>query len=273
MSTEVECNEYLHIIGQPQISKATVDDRAASVKKMLDRRRRGSATSSSDEGTPDDELPSSAAPATTKDTSTPAVVWKYNPLHDLESVFWVALYLLLVSELVSDGERLPETLQKYTRRHNALAVKLFNNGTVRMVVMQSSTGLQNYLVSLHPGIDAIARHLDDMRSCLVAAFQAAEKDLEGKTISYPDALGLYNQFDADLNKITKLLKGPGRDIKIAIDEESCEKLRRTLPPGDPARAEGDAAANGTEGRAEEGTTAPDAKRQRTSAPAMLSRRP
>ena len=257
MSTEVECNEYLHTMEQQKISRANDDDREARLKEILDRRRRRLGS--------DNELPTSAAMAT-KTTSTPVAVWKHNPLHDLESVFWLALYLLFVGKLVSDGERVPEMLEEYTRRHNALAVKLFNDEKFRLVVMQSSTAFQNHLVSLHPGVDAIARHLDHMRSCLVTTFQTAEKDLQGKTISYLDALDLYKEFDADLDKITDLLEGTGKDINIAIDEESCEKLRRALPPGDPARAEDDkddAAANGTEGRAEEGTTAPDAKRPRT----------
>lgn len=45
-----------------------------------------------------------------KSTKANLVPFRYNPLHDIESLWWLALFLLLAGTLVDAGSELPEIL-------------------------------------------------------------------------------------------------------------------------------------------------------------------
>ncbi|EKM52667.1 uncharacterized protein PHACADRAFT_211889 [Phanerochaete carnosa HHB-10118-sp] len=103
------------------------------------------------------------------DTTHPGgVIFRHNPLHDHESVLWLSLFVLLVSEyrnseLNEKGERKydAQTFQGFMDAQHALAWKLFCEPD-----------------GLHPTVGKIICELSSMGSHLVDAFKDAEKDLK-----------------------------------------------------------------------------------------------
>ncbi|EKM53991.1 uncharacterized protein PHACADRAFT_196429 [Phanerochaete carnosa HHB-10118-sp] len=106
----------------------------------------------------------------------PKIIFKHNPLHDLESLFWLAVYLVLCTVL----ERPPDTLegdwQKYTDAHDKLAAELFHDIVARITVVTTDWGFAPRLNGLHPRVRAICQELEVVRSALTQAYKLAERD-------------------------------------------------------------------------------------------------
>ncbi|EKM48415.1 uncharacterized protein PHACADRAFT_266377, partial [Phanerochaete carnosa HHB-10118-sp] len=139
-------------------------------------------------GTIPSSAPNEAADAALPppDTTHPSrVIFRHNPLHDLESVLWLSLFVLLVSEyenseLNEKGERKydAQTFQAFMDAQQALAWKLFCEPNCRMAVMMTANYLARQTDGLHPTVAKIICELDFMCSDLVDAFKDAEKDLK-----------------------------------------------------------------------------------------------
>lgn len=149
------------------------------------------------------------------DHNTP---FRYNPLHDLESLYWLALYLLFSGGLVQigAGNEGTEITPAHKEAQQELAGTLFCDLAFRMTVMRPGV-LGSHLTNLHPHVAEIVTLLDDVRSELVEAFEESEESLE-KPIPFSVAQNTYGGMTAAFQKIDEFLAA--QDILVAVDEVS-----------------------------------------------------
>ncbi|KIP06495.1 hypothetical protein PHLGIDRAFT_118886 [Phlebiopsis gigantea 11061_1 CR5-6] len=117
------------------------------------------------------------------------LVFTYNPLHDLESIWWVMAFFLINKDvrLVLWGPEkplLPEFSETPTARSIRLpkqakfAHSLFLYGRERVRLMEIGYKLKNKIAKyLHPALRALGAPLNDIRVALIKAYTAAEVDV------------------------------------------------------------------------------------------------
>ncbi|GJE97361.1 hypothetical protein PsYK624_135770 [Phanerochaete sordida] len=105
-------------------------------------------------------------------------VFRHNPLHDLESVFWLALYLLLCTLL--DLEKPLQTSDaewaQYATAKDVLAADLFHNAKKRIECITADTAFATMLSGLHPRVRKICESLEGIRAALNTVYKLAESD-------------------------------------------------------------------------------------------------
>lgn len=108
----------------------------------------------------------------------PTVTFRYNALHDLESLWWIAVYFVFDREVYHDGVACstsePEFSLDAQRRY---AMQLFHDRDTRWTTLTSSQSFRTKMQSLHPTARAIARLLEDSRARLAWAYHQAEADI------------------------------------------------------------------------------------------------
>ncbi|KIP01539.1 hypothetical protein PHLGIDRAFT_17129, partial [Phlebiopsis gigantea 11061_1 CR5-6] len=149
-------------------------------------------------------------------TRTPDV-FKYNPLHDLESVWWVALYMLLCSTPYKDPKMDQDAWEMHLRNHASLAADAFDNIEFRGRAMASTGNIWPVLETLLPPFAAVGAKLEEIREHVVAAFLNAEEDIPA--IDFTVANSVYGFILVTFTKITKSLEGK-KDIKIVTTDTS-----------------------------------------------------
>ncbi|KIP06968.1 hypothetical protein PHLGIDRAFT_127925 [Phlebiopsis gigantea 11061_1 CR5-6] len=117
------------------------------------------------------------------------LVFTYNPLHDLESVWWVMAFLLINKDaqivLWDPKERLlPELSETSTARSIRLskqasfANSLFLHGGERGSLMDIGYEFEKKIAKhLHPALRVLGEPLNDIRIELIEAYTAAEVDV------------------------------------------------------------------------------------------------
>lgn len=156
----------------------------------------------------------------------PDTPFRYNPLHDLESIFWLALYLLLTGTLVDVGEGGTEVTTEHRQAQHQLSNILFCDLAFRMTIMKPGV-LQSHLANLHPRIAEIAKLLDGVRSHLTSAFVKSEENLkEPIPFTVAESTGAYGGILEKFEEIINLFAV--QDISVAVYEESDQQLRGAL---------------------------------------------
>lgn len=105
---------------------------------------------------------------TTPDNDHPI---RYNPLHDLESLWWIAVYFLLKRETVSDGVVHP-TAQKIEDSVH----ELFTSGSDRHSFFTSGE-IMELSTHVHPKLSSAVIILNKIRVGLVNAYTTLERNL------------------------------------------------------------------------------------------------
>jgi len=97
--------------------------------------------------------------------------FRYNPLHDIESTWWVAVRTLL-------GNRPKEDKSDSSQQKNAVK-KLFpgssSRAIMRLQVLRSSHTFLSYLKNIPPDFDPLWRLLEEQRFNLREAYEKAEQ--------------------------------------------------------------------------------------------------
>ena len=101
--------------------------------------------------------------------------FRYNPLHDLESLWWVAFHCVSVRVVVQVGD----DDQSYRRGdHTCFDTSgVFGMGEGKKSLFKRSTRMLEKSRLLHPAVQEAIKHLDQARGLLVQAYKDAEKDL------------------------------------------------------------------------------------------------
>ncbi|KAJ3559785.1 hypothetical protein NM688_g130 [Phlebia brevispora] len=122
------------------------------------------------------------------------LVFLYNPLHDLESLWWISVYFLVCKEYDNDkSSDTPEEAANRAAFKRKLASDLFWVGDNRSLTLRDRYCFPKEISQLlHPG-NRIGLLLDELRISLVQAYASAEEDVEN--IGFDIAGGLYAQYD------------------------------------------------------------------------------
>ncbi|KIP12353.1 hypothetical protein PHLGIDRAFT_113828 [Phlebiopsis gigantea 11061_1 CR5-6] len=259
MATEVDNNSYLHCL-EPS-SADPVDIAPVSNSEWLDELeedRQMMANAALGEANVDHGLPGELV------ANQPAAMapFRHNPLHDMESLVWLSLYLLLVGILVHAGDATPEELSEFTDKHRALARDLFTQKVTRRDVMNDMKRLGALITaaSLHPQAELVGAQLAMMTKSLIAAYIAAERTLD-EPIKFTVAKDnkLYENFRVHLREILRILVP--NDLTVTVDAKSCELLQQALAT---AKADPQRTSSGTATRS---LAEPDAGEDEIGAPA------
>ena len=133
-------------------------------------------------------------------TSTPL---RYNPLHDLESIWWIAAFFLYKRDVLiddADTDRLLEQRRQKEQHQDAETIFSINRSTL----LSDYPAFPRLLGSLHPSVQPIGRRLEDLRKKLVATYRSAEED--PSTITHTVADGLYARFKREFSEIAADLR-------------------------------------------------------------------
>ena len=140
MSHEVDEHMYLHDKPE-QVKKEGLDDYRAGRDNRIDALlayANNVAESSGDASDDDDDIPILPTVTTESKAQTPPLPFRHNPLHDLESVFWLAMYMLLAGTLIHAGDSLKhKVIEAHNEAQQKLAEALFCDRTFRSEVMLS----------------------------------------------------------------------------------------------------------------------------------------
>lgn len=212
MSTEVDSQSYLYV--SPEIEIYPTPDKEG-LRNRLRTRLQAQA------GRPVLVPQTKDAPAPPSHRRAP---FRNNPLHDLESVFWLCLYVLLAGAL-SDAKSGKAISLTYTDAHWALAYDLFERPEFRQYVMSSHSVLEDRAADLHPTVQGAILELLDMRNDLVDCYREAERNLTSH-IPFSVADHLYHKIGAVFSQIVSIFeKNP---MEVTFDHKAIQKLRAAL---------------------------------------------
>ncbi|KAF9806331.1 hypothetical protein IEO21_08711 [Rhodonia placenta] len=112
----------------------------------------------------------------------PIVPFRYNPLHDIESLWWVAIYFVFNRSVVQVGGEPPSMDVSQRGSYNAqkeYTELLTTSPQKRQSALGNERTLQNQIIHLHAAIREIAYDLNQIRAQLVSCYREAEKNLGG----------------------------------------------------------------------------------------------
>lgn len=158
-------------------------------------------------------------------------IFSYNPLHDMESVLWIAFHALVNNErkLASDPDSDAIAL---TEEERETAAKLFYNAAERVNAMRSENGIINKaLRNLPEPLKSIGESLLELKALLIDRYTTVEAD--------PASIGanacgdLYDRFDNNFRFIRNTLDKLGdvtvEPIKVELDHS--DRVKRRLTKG------------------------------------------
>lgn len=127
---------------------------------------------------------------------SPPWIFRYNTLHDLESLWWLAVYFIADRE-VDDGKE--DTVPRAT---------IFREGTHRQSIIKRPGYFLHSLGDLHPSLSQVVQTLDDLRDALARVYVDAEASID--SISFGVAKPVYDQFLAGLTRAMEVTE----DVRI-----------------------------------------------------------
>ena len=247
MSIEVDHNKYMHEPDQ-EPEPASEESDSNDEEKWHTQIDTINASRKKRKNANDDDLaitlPSLVPPTTcsASDDILDIVPFKHNPLHDLESLFWLGVYILFVGCLVKEGATSQTELANQTIAQNRLAARLFRDPAIRTssVLKPNIFRKESGKAGLNPRVQKVADQLHEILKAIVAAFVDAEKDLS-VAISFDVAkrLKVYDTIRKCLATAGTLLNTC--DITVAIDEVSVRRFKEAaliaipedpIPPSD-----------------------------------------
>ncbi|KAF7799164.1 hypothetical protein EIP86_010395 [Pleurotus ostreatoroseus] len=187
---EVEAQSYL--FRPPPI-------RTPREPRLFSRRRRPKLTEGGD--LPDPEAPDAEVPKDspaenqkTQDDVPLFVPVRYNPLHDLESLLWVAIYFLLKREICDPPEQseTDETQVWDRERQRKYADEAFTDDDTRFNIMVTTNLHTDAVDVIHPAMYPVLVELCSLRQALAERYTEVEED--PRSIPYDCAKGLHTVF-------------------------------------------------------------------------------
>ncbi|KAJ3555678.1 hypothetical protein NM688_g2446 [Phlebia brevispora] len=143
------------------------------------------------------------------DSIVPPPDFSYNPLHDLESLWWIAAFFI-ITRTVEGAE---DATKKATQRMEAqrkLAYDLFSGRTKRYDVIQKKDYFMTSLSCLHPSLRKVAKLVESAREHLVTGYITTEKNLDPENLEIKH--DVYTAFQTCFDAISSKLKD--RDILV-----------------------------------------------------------
>ena len=159
-----------------------------------------------------------------RSSSTVQVLFRYNPLHDLESLWWVAVYFVVGGTLrvfpprgINCAEDCYSSQPWYAEEISRMKVQrriadsLFITRDMRSTTMTSYAWFSSDMTCLPCSFRGIGETLAAMRHCLVIRYRQAEEDCTN--ICLRAGYGLYDVFSQLLLEVYTLMQSSG-DITV-----------------------------------------------------------
>ncbi|GJE95027.1 hypothetical protein PsYK624_112060 [Phanerochaete sordida] len=171
-------------------------------------------------------------------------VFRHNPIHDLESVLWLGLYIVFCSILIrfDDADEVSEKdWDAYMKARKNTAAKLFNDPDFRPKMLLPSTAFRKELWNQHPRIAEICQVFNDVRRAIVEQYQRVESTPGPITFEHASSGKIHNRIrdlldplanDAEYTRINgTLLKFARSPLMLAQQREEMQGLLNEKPRG------------------------------------------
>ena len=99
--------------------------------------------------------------------------FRYNPLHDMESLWWIAVYLVINREV--DVEDTSDEVAARLIQQKRFAAQLFHRKDERYLAITSNNFFLRHLPQLHPSLSTVGSMLFETLVLLCDAYLEAEK--------------------------------------------------------------------------------------------------
>ena len=226
MSLEVDSQSYIY----EELTAALQDEKESTrptLKELMKAKR--AELSALRQGRGVAQPPNSPRDATAARHTT-SIPFKHNPLHDLESVLWVVIWLFVCSEFVKpdvDPEIPDDVWAQIREDQGGFAKRLFREDGFRHKAMTTSTTLLGGFDTALPQLHRPAQDLDAARDALIKQFVAVhnKRKQTGEQVSFDDIIGsgihaiMFKHF-AEIS--VNLLRG-GDSVKINTSEWSKQR--------------------------------------------------
>jgi hypothetical protein len=157
--------------------------------------------------------------------SRPDPIWFYNPLHDIESIWWLMTFFLYNKDFTTFHKgRAIETSADFSESDSDRSVRIRNQkqfveglfvfNDARHDAFASNLHLRRRLALLSPAVSAIGPWLEEARIQILQAFQRAE--LAPELIDRNVARDLYGKLQFCLQKCAGLADTDEYSINIAM---------------------------------------------------------
>ena len=221
MALEVDWNEYLFSSGSTDDYQEADTSESEAEEEIFEKRAEGPRNAVAA-----GERVISLKPAQKK--SNTFIPFRHNPLHDLESIFWLALYLVVCPKLVrpEDSALTEDQWQKCMENSSVLASSFFNKPSERWRAFQSKTSFKNKLTTpLVPEVHAIITQLETLRQLLYNRYHEVERDMTDTITDFGVAKGLYLHFITTFQNIAESLKHEPLKIRVNASTEQQDNIR------------------------------------------------
>lgn len=178
--------------------------------------------------------PSHAIPATTEQSShsqLSPVPFRYNYIHDLESHWWLSLYVLICGRIKNLFQSRPDiNFNECMERHGEVAVNLFCSTAFRLEVILGGDVFKAEIRGLLPQVTTVARELEQVRGVLATRYRTVEKDLGN--IRFPvagETQGLYLSIFKSFGHMVDILEND--NLRVTVDSSPSqlqEHMRKAL---------------------------------------------
>ncbi|KAF7799149.1 hypothetical protein EIP86_010380 [Pleurotus ostreatoroseus] len=183
------------------------------------------------EDTYSDDAASSLGDDPTDGTDASDYSFLYNPLHDLESVWWLAVYFLLKREAVINGSMAENSTEAERQIRD-----LFGRRTGRVEFFRNDRDFKKLASVVHPVLRPAVARLDEIRKHLIRAYQTAEQEgLGAKAVTIDvskctlyDYMGLALQKIADISRKANIILRPRVQDKTDDDSTAEEDPSEAL---------------------------------------------
>ena len=167
-------------------------------------------------------------------TKIAAVPFKHNPLHDLESIAWVVLWLFVCSKFVRTDSDMPKDVWDETlENHARLATSLFRDETFRRNAMTTRTTLLDGFATALPQLLKPIQDFDKLRIALVKQFTAVDRQRArtGRQVSFEDMINgkIHHTMINFLEKTADFLIDNDLKIDVSAWADQRNKMRNAVP--------------------------------------------
>ncbi|EKM61536.1 uncharacterized protein PHACADRAFT_204704 [Phanerochaete carnosa HHB-10118-sp] len=148
----------------------------------------------------------------------PALPFRYHPLNDWESLFWVSMYMMVIDRIVKPTKNQPQQTSDKLEKQRALARGLFYSYKERSVKFSQAAANQvdpfkeTLLDCLHDDLKHVATALGNIRVALLNAY----REVEANPDQHPDGAVsvdiIWDTIPSQYNKICQILDA--QDITV-----------------------------------------------------------
>ncbi|PSR88600.1 hypothetical protein PHLCEN_2v5127 [Hermanssonia centrifuga] len=157
----------------------------------------------------------------------PSKPFAYNPLHDLESLWWVAVYFVINKGIVHCDDEESEDFQSRSADQRTFARQLFYDQHTRHNVMVINSYFSTKLSCLDPSLLRIGEILEDTRSALVDAYCRVESMKELEKIDITIVEDVHSIIQDNFREACDILESS--DIQVARFEDTKQGTKRKRP--------------------------------------------